>query len=682
MKNVQPDIELNKYKIVSFDIFDTLLTRRVAHPFGVFYLMQKKLLAEQKFDEDFINSFVHLRIEAEATAKIKYKKKQADFKEIYQVICDDQGMTEADRDTLMALEFAIELDSVQPIESMVKFLEKVRNSSLKIIFATDMYLNVDYIQQLLNHIGIYKKGEVIYSSSSANMTKASGALFKHILRQENCLKEEIIHIGNNYDIDIIPAQNNGFATYYYNHTDSTRYEIVLSCGENRPGITSFFFQRFAGASRIARLHNRHITTGEKVYADLGSNVAGPVLYAFVSWILIKARGKKLNRLYFIARDGQILFEIANKIKQYFYPDVDLRYIYGSRQAWHLPSITSIQKRELEWLLDQQPFLTLGAFARRVMLDTSTLHFIYQKYSGKNIPLDKPLTAGEIQLLEQIITSSELSDIILENAKKERKKTLAYFTQEGLLETNISYGIVDMGWAGRLQESLAKILATSDCNVAISGFYFGLTRKLKQKYGKTYCYFFSHDSEKLFTTVGLKLLSILEVLTTADHASTVSFSETNGEYKPVFKKLLYDEQTLSWIKALRGGMYGFLSNMDGVHKESVSNKYALKKRLVLLMETLYTSPTFEEAQYLGRFPYCTDQVESFSKDLAPIFTKTEAFKLLFVRANTSKGLTSHWIQGSRIRSGKAGQKILSPRFFQIRRLIFHFLRRVVRMLRGD
>ena len=678
MKN----IPIKNYKIISFDIFDTLITRSVAHPFGVFYLMQKKLRIDQIFDKEFIDCFVQNRIEAEGKAKDRYNKNQADFKEIYQFICGDYGgIEETHQNELMRLEFETELNVIQPIEAMVECLQKARQESCKVVFVTDMYLNTKYIQRILEHLGIYKDKDIIYSSSDLNMTKASGDLFKYVLKNEACEKKDIIHIGNNYDIDILPAQHCGFATYYYSDADNTKYENLLSFGAGQKSVTSPFFQKIAGASRLARIHNRYTTEEEKVYADLGANVAGPILYAFVAWILGKAKEEKLDRLYFVARDGQILFELAKQIKPFFYPGVELKYIYGSRQSWHLPSIVSIDTYALSWLLDQQPFLTLRAFSKRIKLDCHTVQYLFNSYFKCNVYLDKPLTGNEIESLRQLILFSELSDMILESASNERQKTLAYFAQEGLIEEKSAYGIVDLGWAGRLQQSLVTIIATTGINVTMSGFYFGLTRELESKFGKAYCYFFGKDIDPIFVDTGLKFLCILEVFTTADHASTTSFFEIDGEYKPVFAKLLYDKNTMDWISALRKGMYTFVSKMDqSLHHESFLNTLAFKERLSLIMNTLYSSPSSAEAENLGRFPYCTDQAESFYKDLAPKFKKLEAVRFLFVRPNRSKNLTSHWVTGSRIRSGQTVSKILSPRLFHIRSKLYHLIRRIIGLLK--
>ena len=44
--------------MISFDVFDTLLTRKTATPEGIFYLIQDKLQNDPQYD--FINSYVRM----------------------------------------------------------------------------------------------------------------------------------------------------------------------------------------------------------------------------------------------------------------------------------------------------------------------------------------------------------------------------------------------------------------------------------------------------------------------------------------------------------------------------------------------------------------------------------------------------------------------------------------------
>lgn len=60
----------------------------------------------------------------------------------------------------------------------------------------------------------------------------------------------------------------------------------------------------------------------------------------------KAKNEKLERLYFLARDGYILLWIA-KFFAKKYSGLDLRYLYVSRKSMYLPSLTSLDENEIE-----------------------------------------------------------------------------------------------------------------------------------------------------------------------------------------------------------------------------------------------------------------------------------------------------------------------------------------------
>jgi hypothetical protein len=83
------------------------------------------------------------------------------------------------------------------------------------------------------------------------------------------------------------------------------------------------------ASRLTAPTDRHLGA---VY-DIGRWVAAPLLIPYVMWILSDAHRRDLRRLYFVARDGQILLAIARQLVSQLPFDGELQYFYGSRYAW-------------------------------------------------------------------------------------------------------------------------------------------------------------------------------------------------------------------------------------------------------------------------------------------------------------------------------------------------------------
>src|SRR5262249_47569159 len=143
-----------------------------------------------------------------------------------------------------------------------------------------------------------------------------------------------------------------------------RYEALL---EAHAGASGGMSSLLAGASRLARLSVPARFPRGIALPDVAARVAGPTLPAYLLRVLRRAQAARLRRLYFISRDGQILHEIARRIAPRLRVDLELRYLYGSRQAWHLPGVTKPDAKQLEWAMDQTDDLTVGDVLSRVGL---------------------------------------------------------------------------------------------------------------------------------------------------------------------------------------------------------------------------------------------------------------------------------------------------------------------------
>ena len=75
---------------------------------------------------------------------------------------------------------------------------------------------------------------------------------------------------------------------------------------------------------------------------------------YVHWCIKKAINKKIETLYFISRDGELLKKIADEIISHQNYDIKTKYIYGSRKAWRIPSF--INK------IDEEFYSPFGNFA--------------------------------------------------------------------------------------------------------------------------------------------------------------------------------------------------------------------------------------------------------------------------------------------------------------------------------
>jgi hypothetical protein len=209
-----------------------------------------------------------------------------------------------------------------------------------------------------------------------------------------------------------------------------------------------------------------------------SPVIAPVFFGFVHWTLQEAKRQGIRRLYFMARDGQILGKIAQIICRKWGYDIDCQYFYGSRQAFHFPSIQQIGETEQEWLFDKPPFFSVRSSCDRVNIQPEQIADALTRHGLSAQMWDKNLTEQEFTALKAAFQDREIIDRIVDLAAIYREKAIGYFQQSGIGD-GTSFAIVDSGWTGRSQRSLSQILAIANLypDGGVPGFYFGLERRI-------------------------------------------------------------------------------------------------------------------------------------------------------------------------------------------------------------
>ncbi|MBF0503476.1 MAG: hypothetical protein HQL14_00085 [Candidatus Omnitrophica bacterium] len=204
--------------IYSFDIFDTTLTRSVARPKDIFRLMQRKLSGyTHQFPRSLIDHFYSARLNAEFSVRLSsylHKKPEITLKDIYETLCAKFPLNQQQCRDLMDLEMATEYESIYPIAWTLSQILSLRQNKERIIFVSDMYLPIDFIERLLVKVGAYQKHtDKIYLSSTLGVAKLDGGLFRYILEQEQCQPSEICHYGDDIQSDVYVPFKMGINIY-------------------------------------------------------------------------------------------------------------------------------------------------------------------------------------------------------------------------------------------------------------------------------------------------------------------------------------------------------------------------------------------------------------------------------------------------------------------------------------
>lgn len=183
-------------KVVSFDIFDTLVVRKCKEPKKVFALVENKF--EQMYGHPTF-SFEKIRIMSEAEARKNKNGEEVFLEDIYQVVSKHIGKELSS--ILMSMEFETELNVCEANKDIVNLYQAISKSK-DVFMVSDMYLDNEQIKSILSSCSI-PLPKRLYISCEANASKRNRVLYK-LLMKENCLKaRDILHIGDNLISDYI-----------------------------------------------------------------------------------------------------------------------------------------------------------------------------------------------------------------------------------------------------------------------------------------------------------------------------------------------------------------------------------------------------------------------------------------------------------------------------------------------
>lgn len=382
-------------------------------------------------------------------------------------------------------------------------------------------------------------------------------------------------------------------------------------------------------------------------------VTAPLLCAYVAWVIREAVQSGKKRLYFLARDGYYMKKVAEIFCMKWQSDMECRYLYCSRYAWR----GAVYHMNIEEALD---YVTLGGLEvnfykimqRAGLKEKEAIRIAEQL--GYDINLTKRFSVEERKVLRKKL--SECKDFIqlLQNRSKEKyQKTIAYLAQEGLMDA-VPYALVDSGWTGSLQKSLAKILESTGYQIVLEGYYFGMYSRSKQKEaGNYHTYYFSSDKHikrKVFFNN-----NVFECIYSAPHGMTIGYEKKCLDKKETWIPVLEqkDNPNRERLLAAEPFLFAYISKYADVYqKEWSKGQETEQKRLECLLRLFMSRPVKEEVLEYGNYVFCDDVIGEEKQILAENLSKKELkqgflLEKLKKRLWKSKGIAreSAWPEGS-------------------------------------
>ncbi len=307
--------------IYSFDVFDTLITRKTLTPKGVFLFMQEWLKKVPNYNF-MADSFALLRVDAELNAVRFNKEREIGLDDIYDVLAKRCHLNDSQKQELINMEIESEKRNVVPIQKNIDILKSIIAEGHKVVLISDMYLTHNVIRELLCLVDDVFKDINIYVSCDCNARKLDGSLFRYVQMKEQAGFDNWIHYGDNVVADNNVPEVYGIKTVLVDGYKPLQIEKKINahfCNE-LDYATQFFLGLIRGVYK----------EGSSNAYRIGSVCGGAVLFPYVEWVLNESVYRNINTLLFMSRDGYILKKIADiiiKKKQY---NINTHYVYVSR----------------------------------------------------------------------------------------------------------------------------------------------------------------------------------------------------------------------------------------------------------------------------------------------------------------------------------------------------------------
>lgn len=490
---IEPQAE--RYDVISFDIFDTLLRRHVEPVYVP--LAQTGIYAEFLLNREGIeiksSLFNRVRQEVVNNFYDNNRKKGLEHEysidEVIKATVLKLGIPDEKIDKISSMivsnELKREIETLYVADGVERLLSKIKASGKKIIAVSDMYFSCRQIKKILQDKNLLDYFDNIYVSSEYMLTKYSGRLFD-IIKNE-MPEKKIIHIGDNVNSDAIAPRRRGITGVWLNdNKDMFRRLISHDVASNKDAIRNLI------ESNILK-HNDFTD-------EISSEIFKKISYDFMAFshhIIQYSLFNNIDRLYFLERDGSIFCDIIKELSG------KLAIFDGLT----MPEMVKVKmpRRVSAPLSDiSDPEKVIKRAYKVGIPDTFSLSFVMGAYgvSSETIsriyPEDKEQNVDIKAFIDNY--ESEYKPLLIER----REEVIGLLGDIGFFKDG-RIGVIDIGWGGTSQKDIGSYISERSLKIECHGIYYGVDDRihdLANYYPYANKYFGYHNASDFFGSYSL------------------------------------------------------------------------------------------------------------------------------------------------------------------------------------
>lgn len=299
----------------------------------------------------------------------------------------------------------------------------------------------------------------------------------------------------------------------------------------------------AGISRSLRLTYQNRDTQDEVAIETAASVIGPLAFMFVWWVLSQALQQGVRRLYFLARDGEIFYKVAKTLIEKWQLDIEVHYLYCSRETLLLPGFRHAGNFEIDWITwAYTGNITWAEICRRVGVTVEESDPFVREVGCEHLLADsqKIIDPADRPILSLILKIDGFEALVRTRVQPHYELTREYLQQEGLLD-GVRFAVVDTGWRGSSQYALSSLLTKSGDHPegGIIGYYIGLNCDAHE-YAGDLLKGFLFDWRNMPRDYQLYNFICYEMLCSAAHGRTLGYQRDGSLILPIFGSEIKEE----------------------------------------------------------------------------------------------------------------------------------------------
>ncbi|MEW8030530.1 MAG: glycosyltransferase [Candidatus Thiodiazotropha sp.] len=530
----------DRLKCVSFDIFDTLLARVIEPPEAVQMAVCRELAAILGGEHN-AQSVWQARQKAEQHLRTAARENSGDGECHFDDLVDDwvkvlDSGIRNDRlvDLIHRIEVEMECLALYVKPGMVELLAWIRQHDLKVIATSDMYLGERHIREILSKKGLLDQLDELHVSSESGLCKHSGKLFQHILAQHEWRAEALLHIGDNpiSDSQALLARGGIGLHLHEKHELTRRRHQTLHhemCRHGGPWPGMWFSQVYDAL--LSQQQSNQVEPG--FFYQYGRHQLGPLFNIFMAGLTEAAKRDRIDKLYFVARDGFIFQQLYPLWKGDDCPQDD--YLYASRKTIMAASINQgmshDQARMALFNPKQQGLLSI---LKTFGLERVEFESLAHRHGFEE--MDKPLTDHRDRRLRNFLEDPEVQAKISAYGTLCQDRLERYLEQLGFFSHD-TVAFVDIGWNGTIQKYLKSAFGHRDDFPKISGYYFAFVGKIHKEFGednRVHGLLYDANSDPEAFKTAAEFEELFEQGARSLEATTLGYTDDNGTISPLLK----------------------------------------------------------------------------------------------------------------------------------------------------